>query len=129
MTNPTEGNKGRVIKFRAWDGERMDNDPWFDEYRGGGAPVNAFAYDNRTFMQFTGLTDKNGKEIYEGDIVEAAFPHDGAYEIRIAPIGGVELWRGGSPLGAYNDASDPLNLDWRNLKVIGNIYENEDLLK
>ena len=66
----------REIKFRAWlipddDFESelpyMTYDLAFEDY----APLNEQLKSVSTLMQYTGLKDKNGKEIYEGDIVEA----------------------------------------------------------
>lgn len=62
---------GREIKFRAWDSsiKRMDYNPSMDFYPEMGTEINGiFLYPrDYTFMQYTGLKDKNGKEIYESD--------------------------------------------------------------
>ena len=70
-------------------------------------------------MQYTGLKDKNGKEIYEGDIIKSQefYPSVVKYDDDYAQFeaGGVN----------FLDASNH-TLEW---EVIGNIYENPDLLE
>jgi uncharacterized phage protein (TIGR01671 family) len=118
----------RTIKFRAWDNELKEMLEVVDLHmRTEGMSayvlidgVSVFRSDLK-IMQFTGLTDKNGKEIYEGDVVRivrnAWNPEEdkvGSVEIRPAHvfIAGMTLTEiGGSPL-----------------EVIGNLYENPELL-
>ena len=67
-----------------------------------------------TFIQCTGLKDKNGKLIYEGDIVDNGFVHQVKYK-----DGGF------SPFRTHN--SDYMMNE--NCEIVGNIYENKELLK
>lgn len=149
----------REIKFRAWDN---DNDRWVESFsiRNDGAFEEMIDQDNIKYyngceigsmilggnielMQYTGLKDKNGKEIYEGDIF-------GRYKDKynknsegesldvVAYVG----WD--SEYGCYDiyekflndkfneyeeDKSDKFdNCNWSSYKVIGNLFENPELI-
>jgi uncharacterized phage protein (TIGR01671 family) len=77
-------------------------------------------------MQFTGLKDKNGREIYEGDVVRMKTE-------RFGNIYKVMFWRGSFGLEVPQQSHPILFSDWyvdkEDLEVIGNVYENPDLLK
>ena len=127
----------REIKFRAWDEttKYMVSDIQIQtlEFGGGGRLhyTSEEAYtvftDKYVLLQFIGLKDKNGKEIYEGDIIK----------LRASGIGKIVWHRAGlywkcKPYkegefmsGPQETSEDILN----NGEVIGNIYENSELLK
>ncbi len=116
----------RVIKFRAWDEERkcFRNDEFLISTSSKGAiqvvgisiDSDAETIDEDIVLdQFTGLHDKNGKEIYEGDIVSFT-------QTYIAPCA---VYWNKEMTGFYPLISERS----KNLTVIGNIHENPELLK
>lgn len=76
-------------------------------------------YDTETYplMQFTGLSDKNGREIYEGDVVMQT-NHGNPYPSAVVYEAPAFLFSDGSRLTTFIDEAE----------VIGNIHENPDLL-
>jgi len=78
--------------------------------------------NNYILMQFTGLYDKNGKEIYEGDIINRSYRHQGEYFTKKSII----VFEHGSFY--IKDGALLFNYSSDDLEVIGNIFENKELL-
>jgi len=139
------GRNMREIKFR---GRRIDNGEWvygdliqykdkcfiypcryrdayteslqYEPY--GRIRLQAIEVDPATVGQYTGLHDKNGKEIYEGDIVESWFPGMPYNYRAIQRIMFID--------GCFGCGDYPLKfIDKLMIEVIGNIYENLSLLE
>ena len=85
-----------------------------------------------TVGQFTGLTDVNGKQIFEGDIVRLCESVKLTFGVE---SGEVRYYRGGFVAGkgnGFNNSLDALaDADWKALRgeIIGNIYDNPELLE
>jgi uncharacterized phage protein (TIGR01671 family) len=84
-------------------------------------------------MQYTGLKDKDGKEIYEGDIVESFRFDDPEFRSEVFYKNGAFGYKSYVWEVFISFASNE-NYKWRddkseNIKVIGNIYENPELLE
>jgi len=119
------GRKMRDTKFRAWHkgskynrkGEMLHGTPrqvfsWLED----GQPIE--------LMQFTGLLDKNGKEIYEGDIV--SFKYQDLTDI-------YKIFWQENECAFVCEKDDPYNFlspcIWGQTEIIGNVWENPQLIK
>jgi len=120
----------REIKFRAWNHE-MDRYEYYGVVQFEGSIVSDWGADKYDWIveQFTGLLDKNGKEIYEGDIIQdSTFKDRGSYIMAVEwekEAASFVLTRKGWAFRHYfYESCDP-----NDCEVIGNIYESPELLK
>lgn len=127
----------RELKFRAWDRVKCNMlygvSPFAYLISDESAPLlspKASKHDDCEFEQFTGLRDKNGKEIYEGDIVKAKWFR--AKNARLDTRGEVEFNDGWFYIHDDPDGQDRLGVPIHNcydMEVIGNIHEDSELLE
>ena len=115
----------REIKFRAWDKTEKVMLHW-DFIEDDMLPT-VLSYGDFIPMQYTGLHDKNGKEIYEGDVVLYSSEW-GNCEV-VWKYGGFGLEVNG--VGGFTDgfhSFSTVSAGQKDCEVIGNIYENPELL-
>lgn len=139
--------KNRVVKFRVWDKETRQFLRYVCDYeyfgvcsKKGGFVGRIYSaskvilgwWNNLIVEQFTGLTDKNGKEIYEGDIVVQDF-EEGAgksvpKEVMCFNAGFVAQAKNAQwgPESNWDYIGSYVPFSW---EVVGNIHENPELLK
>lgn len=112
----------REIKFRAWD--KNNSDMVYFDLAGRIYAECAYLTDidkDSIIMQYTGLLDKNGEEIYEGDIIE--------YPINQYPFDTFKKFR-----ELVEWKSDSVSCGFKTLyfpkcEIIGNFYQNPELLE
>jgi len=115
----------REIKFRAWDKENksMKNvQEMFFNYENRWVVTSEVIDLDAPIMQYTGLKDKNGTPIYEGDILNMIY-HGGVTVVK-PEIKGVVSFYGASFVAG--EEKIPFDRIGRSLEVIGNIYEGEN---
>ena len=121
----------REIKFRAWHvGNKQMIYPYarsFNDILSSGDLLNRF--DSEFLMQFTGLKDCNGKEIYEGDILDNHFKVEWNQLHNGFALFNKKGYCHQLMADEYNLTGESLPPWQINAEVIGNIYENESLLK
>ena len=127
----------REIKFRVWDKKVYKSmfiveglgKTWvsFGVDDGEGGYLEQRKVEDVELMQYTGLLDKNGKEIYEGDVLYKFGIDDAPYEVKygVQPIS--HEWLG---IGFYTEHLGEMGniFGGEEIEVIGNIYENPELL-
>ena len=127
-----------MIREILYRGKRIDNSEWIEGtyWQSNESIIDKQGYSikitPKTVGQYTGLKDKNGKKIFEGDILRftrGGNEHIGkvVYEQRIC---GLDLWYN-EVVGAYGEkATFRISLtEPTKLEVIGNIYDTPELLE
>lgn len=108
----------RELKFRVWS-YLSKSFEYFDIYQGANLGISGGVSEPQ---QFTGMLDKNGVEIYEGDIILCKL-HYGIKD----SIGIVHYFGSGFIVDWRNQVDSPLD-EIEDFEVIGNIFENKDLI-
>ena len=124
----SNGNDMRTIKFRVWHhtlNKFIPADEWYLDLNGRLCFLDIKGITDDylieveenlyTAQQYTGLKDMNGKEIYEGDIIKTPLAHmfrSNIYEVKY-----------------HQNRFTPDDICDGDVEIIGNIFENKDLLK
>lgn len=148
----TTGFSMREIKFRYWNGLKIEEVGQLSFFTNGVIHINEEYIEGKYLMQYTGIKDRNGKEIYDGDIMSGLYGEQEYEKDELTEIKGQVIYDSGSFIvyfkGIKNVALKDIYSDgrflWRienshtrndwyyhiiDIEVIGNIYQNSDLLK
>lgn len=121
----------RIYKFRAWNQHKMIGFPFIVDISASGIVTiitKDMTYANVKLMQFTGLKDCKGKEIYEGDVVRHIGRHKPTFSVDDKlinyPSETVEFID-----GAFQPVADEVWMSHGKIEIIGNVYEHSHLLE
>lgn len=132
------------LKFRAYDkdGQKMFSEDeliiWNNNVYANDSEklsrdyLKGWSIDGQYLMQSTGLTDKNGKEIFEGDVVTDGqtvgdIKHHQTYGFYMIDDKGIErFFSDGNCIEDFEEDAETIS---EILEIIGNIYENPELLE
>lgn len=127
-------------KFRAWweKGKRMLDIAAIDflEKEVKSHANVMYRFDDIELMQYTGLHDVHGKEVFEGDLIATPFEEDGLFEVHMDTVAGV--YTKSTLTGKLQFIEDLDSLEELEgfkaefaeyLEIKGNIYENPELLE
>lgn len=109
---PSYGQGGKIGEIEVWDG----------------ADTTFYAVDPSTICQCTGIKDKNGKLIWENDILEGHLDDDFPEDVTRAKV----IWNKNGWVTIESGAIDldPLDdFDTENFEVVGNSFDNPELLE
>jgi uncharacterized phage protein (TIGR01671 family) len=128
----------REIKFRAWDGEKMRftfTVAGF-EFADPLCIMTSEEFARKTYglkewkvMQYTGLKDMTGRELYDGDYVAFEKVDDVAFKTKEIHEGLIVWLPKGARFAIRENKWKTRNLAQINLTYLGNIYENPELLE
>lgn len=131
QTNGRKRDQKKMLKFKVWDKQKQvflkdvfisQKGELYHDFELAIVHLNA---ENKIIARFTGLHDKNGTEIYEGDVVKI---NNDFYWVAWNGCFSSFFMKNLDKEKQYNDLYF-LNRDYKKAEIIGNIYENEEFLK
>jgi len=131
----------KEIKFRIWDKDSgyfikvSDTNKHYLSLNGDIIIIDEMGFiyetdkENYIINKYTGLKDKNGTEIYEGDILRYRFPYDRRLK-HVSPVKFIETEASFGLKDIYGNEIPLYRITANNyFEVVGNIYENRELLE